>query len=131
MSGAAWAGTPGGPAAKLSRLARRWQTITVHLLSGRGEMLTHPPGRVFILPPRTTFDALGRAIDIAFALWDLSHLREFTLADGTIDADDDSAGELRSSMSGTVGHQDIQGARHTLATSGRRPASWAGPQRWV
>lgn len=83
-------------------MARRWQTISVHLLSGRGETLTHPPGRIFILPPRATFEELGRAIDVAFARWDFSHLREFTLDDGTRLVDDDSAGELRNSMSGAI-----------------------------
>ena len=83
-------------------MARRWQTISVHLLSGRGETLTHPPGRVFILPPRTTFAVLGRAIDIAFARWDFSHLREFTLGDGTRIVDDESAAEMRNSMSGPI-----------------------------
>lgn len=89
-------------AVTLGRMARRWQTISVHLLSGRGETLIHPPGRVFILPPRTTFAALGQAIDIAFARWDFSHLREFTLDDGTRVLDDESAGEMRNSMSGPI-----------------------------
>lgn len=95
-------GPADGRAARLSRMARRWQTISVHLLSGRGETLTHPLGRVFILPPRTTFAALGRAIDIAFARWDFSHLREFTLDDGTRIVDDESAAEMRNSMSGPI-----------------------------
>ncbi len=83
-------------------MARRWQTITVQLISGRGEQLHHPPGRVFLLPPRASFEALGRAIDVALARWDFSHLREFTLDDGTMVTDDQLADELRNSMSGPI-----------------------------
>lgn len=64
-------------------MARRWQVIKVELVSGRGEVCHPPPGRVLVCPPGTTFADFGRAVDDAFARWDLSHLRMFTLADGT------------------------------------------------
>lgn len=72
-------------------MARRWQTVTVELVSGRGETFDPAPGRVMLLPPRTTFEQLGEAIDLAFARWDLSHLRMFVLADGAIVCDEESA----------------------------------------
>ncbi len=34
--------------------------------------------------PSHTFEQFARAIDAAFARWDLSHLREFELADGRL-----------------------------------------------
>ncbi|WP_147681125.1 IS1096 element passenger TnpR family protein [Actinomyces ruminicola] len=64
-------------------MARRWQIIRVELVSGRGQVFMPPPGRDLILPPSTTFEELGLAIDQALARWDLAHLREFALADGT------------------------------------------------
>lgn len=72
-------------------MARRWQTVTVELVRGRGETLDPTPGRVMLLPPRTTFDQLGEAIDVAFARWDLSHLRQFVLPDGAVVCDEESA----------------------------------------
>ena len=69
-------------------MARRWQIISVELLSGRGKNFVPPPGRDLILPPSTTFEQLGVAIDLALARWDLGHLRDFTLADGTRIIDD-------------------------------------------
>jgi len=48
-------------------------------------------------PPGATFDDLGQAIDLALARWDLSHLRQFTLEDGTAVVDEEMADELRSS----------------------------------
>jgi hypothetical protein len=71
-----------------------WWPIRVELLAGgpSGE-LWPPPGRELLVGPRHTFHDLARAIDEAFARWDLGHLWEFTLADGrrvgVPDPDDD------------------------------------------
>ena len=46
------------------------------------------------MPPSTTFEQLGVAIDLALARWDLGHLRDFTLADGTRIIDDATDLEL-------------------------------------
>lgn len=78
-------------------MARRWLSIRVDLIGGRGRLLDPRPGRSFAVPPMCTFDELGRAIDLAFARWDLSHLRQFTLQDGTLVVDEESAEELRAS----------------------------------
>ena len=75
----------------LVTMARRWQTVTVELVHGRGETLDRAPGRVMLLPPRTTFDQLGEAIDLAFARWDLAHPRLFVLQDGAVVCDEESA----------------------------------------
>ncbi|MFA4841175.1 MAG: hypothetical protein WC580_05675 [Agrococcus sp.] len=83
-------------------MARRWQVIRVELLSGRGDDLEQPPGRMFICPSGTTFAALGHAIDLAFARWDLSHLCQFELADGTLVVDAESQQDLQSSPFGAV-----------------------------
>ncbi len=40
------------------------------------------PGRVFLVGPKHTFDALAQTIDQSFARWDLSHLHMFQLPDG-------------------------------------------------
>lgn len=71
-------------------MARRWQIITVELLFGLGQTFIPPPGRDLILPPSTTFEQLGLAIDRALGRWDLAHLREFTLADGTRITDEET-----------------------------------------
>jgi len=78
-------------------MTRRWQIIKVELVSGRGEDLEPPPGRIFVCPTGTTFAGLAHAIDLAFARWDLAHLCEFELADGTVVVDDDFEAELQSS----------------------------------
>lgn len=83
-------------------MTRRWQIVRVELVGGRGERFDYPPGRVLILPPATTFDQLGSAIDNAFARWDLSHLRTFTLADDTRVCDEELADDLDSSPFGTI-----------------------------
>lgn len=83
-------------------MARRWQIIRVELLSGRGERCEPPPGRTFILPPKATFDELGRAIDHAFARWDLNHLRQFEFTDGTMIMDDATMSEWPSSLDDAI-----------------------------
>jgi Plasmid pRiA4b ORF-3-like protein len=79
---------------------KRWLGIRVDLLSGRGETLQPSPGREFAVPLSCTFDDFGRAIDLAFARWDLSHLRQFELEDGTLVVDEETADELRASPFG-------------------------------
>lgn len=81
-------------------MARRWLSIRVNLISGRGQILDPTPGRIFAVPQSCTFDEFGRAIDLAFARWDLSHLRQFMLEDGTLVVDEEAAEELRASAFG-------------------------------
>lgn len=57
--------------------------VRVELLSGRDLVLDPPPGRVFLVAPHHDLCDLSAAIDRAFGRWDLSHLHEFELADGT------------------------------------------------
>lgn len=57
-------------------------TVRVELVSGRVADLDQRPGRVFLVGPAHTFRELAEAINLHFARWDLSHLHEFTLADG-------------------------------------------------
>ena len=85
-------------------VTRRWLGIRVDLLGGRGQILDPQPGRRFAVPPNATFEDFGLAIDLAFARWDLSHLRQFRFEDGTLVVDDESADELRESASvgGTI-----------------------------
>ncbi len=68
-------------------MSRTWLSVTVELVSGRGERFWPRPGRVFIASRSHTFGALATAIDDGFARWDRSHLSQFTLADGTNIAD--------------------------------------------
>ena len=63
-------------------MARTWLRIKVELLGGRGNRLDPTPGRVFIVAPGHSFEQFAKAIDAAFARWDLSHLHEFELPDG-------------------------------------------------
>ncbi|MFI7438036.1 IS1096 element passenger TnpR family protein [Micromonospora haikouensis] len=64
-------------------MARTWLSIRVELVSGRGEDYWPRPGRVLAAARSHTFEQLGAAIDLAFARWDLAHLRLFTLAEQT------------------------------------------------
>lgn len=74
-------------------MARTWLSIRVELLGGRGEDLWPYPGRVLVVGPSHTFADLARAIDDAFARWDRAHLHQFTLSDGTLVADEETAEE--------------------------------------
>ncbi len=58
-------------------------SIRVELVEGRGETLWPRPGRVLAVARSHTFAELAEAIDDAFARWDISHLHQFDLADGT------------------------------------------------
>ncbi|MGI8522969.1 MAG: UPF0158 family protein [Nocardioides sp.] len=75
-------------------MAQKWLSITVELLGGRGKALWPMPGRVFAVGPSHTFAELGEAIDLAFARWDLAHLRRFDLADGIVVTDAETAADL-------------------------------------
>ena len=93
-------------------MARKWLSITVELLAGRGDPLWPKPGRVFAVGPMHTFTDLGQAIDLAFARWDLAHLRQFDLADGTAITDEETAADLRDPMVGEpVPTRDIDTTR--------------------
>lgn len=61
----------------------RWHSIKVELVSGRGEDFWPRPGRVIAAAGVHTFAQLSTTIDLAFARWDLGHLSEFRLADGS------------------------------------------------
>lgn len=83
-------------------MARTWLSITVELLGGRGQDLWPAPGRTFAVGPSHTFMDLADAINTAFARWDLAHLSEFTLSDGTIVTDPESGLEFVASGFGPV-----------------------------
>lgn len=51
--------------------------------------------------PSHTFSDLARAINNAFARWDLAHLSQFTLADGQLITDEESGADVASSPFGT------------------------------
>ena len=83
-------------------MTRRWFSTRVELLGGRGEQLWPYPGRVFAVGPAHTFADLARAIDNAFARWDLSHLSLFTLADGRVVTDAETGADFATSPLGVV-----------------------------
>jgi hypothetical protein len=58
---------------------RTWLSITVELISGRGETLWPRPGRMFVAAKHHTFERFAQAIDDAFARWDRAHLHQFEL----------------------------------------------------
>ena len=65
-------------------MARNWLSIRVELVGSRFDPELWPrPGRVLIATPTMTFRDLARAIDLAFARWDLDHVHRFRLGDGT------------------------------------------------
>ena len=92
----------GGLCVSVGLMARRWISIRVELLGGRGEELWPYPGRVFAVGPAHTFADLARAIDNAFARWDLSHLSLFTLADGRVVTDAETGADLATSALGVL-----------------------------
>lgn len=65
-------------------MARTWLIIDVELVSGgeHGDFWPRP-GRTFVAARTHTFEQFAEAIDDAFGRWDLAHLHEFVLADGT------------------------------------------------
>ncbi|WP_189969523.1 IS1096 element passenger TnpR family protein [Streptomyces violascens] len=64
-------------------MSRTWLSIRVELVSGHGADFWPRPGRIFAAARTHCFTELATAIDAAFGRWDLSHLHQFTLADGT------------------------------------------------
>ena len=64
-------------------MARTWLQIRVDLV-GAGPDERREPGRIFLVGPGHTFEALAEAINAGFARWDLSHLHEFRLANGRL-----------------------------------------------
>ncbi|MCY1143734.1 hypothetical protein OWR29_37515 [Actinoplanes sp. Pm04-4] len=88
-------------------MARSWLSIRVDLVSGRGVDFWPRPGRIFAAARTHTFEQLARAIDVAFARWDLSHLHSFTFSSGVQatpldlwdDAPDDSIDSSTSKLS--------------------------------
>ncbi len=64
-------------------MARTWLSIQVELVSGGGGRFWPRPGRVFAARRTHTFWDLAGAINDGFGRWDLSHLSEFMLSDGT------------------------------------------------
>jgi hypothetical protein len=83
-------------------MPRTWLAISVELLGGRGETLWPTPRRVFAVGPSHTFTDLAVAIDAAFARWDLSHLRVFTLPDGRTVTDAESPEEFDATPFGAL-----------------------------
>lgn len=62
---------------------RKWFSIRVELIEGRGENCWPRPGRLIVAAPNHSFAQLATAIDSAFARWDISHIHQFELSDGT------------------------------------------------
>ena len=81
------------------RRTESWLIVRVVLGGHGGEQLQDPPGRDLLVRSSHSFAQLAKAIDTAFARWDLGHLHEFSLSDGRrigmADADEFGAeGEL-------------------------------------
>jgi hypothetical protein len=74
----------------------------VELLGGGTEDLWPWPGRIFAVGPSHTFLDFARAINDAFARWDLSHLSMFTLDDGRVITDEYTGAELAAAAAGPV-----------------------------
>jgi hypothetical protein len=79
-----------------------WLSVTVELLGGRGEELWPWPGRILAVGPSHTFADLAGAVSDAFARWDRSHLSMFTLADGRVVTDEETAAEMAGSIGGSI-----------------------------
>jgi hypothetical protein len=71
------------------------------------------PGRDLLINDRHTFEDIARAIDRAFARWDLSHLHEFGLLDGRRIAMEDANESAEMS-----GEQPLDERLQTLTTVG-------------
>ena len=61
-------------------MARRWLSVRMELVGGRGADLWPRPGRILAAARSLSFRQLADAIDSAFARWDLAHMRTFTIA---------------------------------------------------
>ncbi len=96
-------------------MARTWLSIKVELLGGHGEELWPYPCRVLAVGPTHTFADLATAIDGAFARWDRAHLCQFTLADGTVVTDDETAEDLLGTPFGPVSRAPLVLGRARVA----------------
>lgn len=83
-------------------MSKTWLSVTVEMLGGAGHDLWPWPGRIMAVAPSHTFDQLAEAINDAFARWERSHLSMFTLADGRIVTDRETADELAASSGGPL-----------------------------
>ncbi|WP_166984014.1 UPF0158 family protein [Paramicrobacterium fandaimingii] len=83
-------------------MAKTWLSISVELLGGRDVEPWPWPGRIFAVGPSHSFDDLADAINTAFARWDRSHLSVFTLSDGRVVADDETADDFAASEFGPL-----------------------------
>lgn len=70
-------------------VARTWLSVQVELVSWRADAFWPRPDRILAAARRHTFWDLARAINFAFGRWDLSHLNQFILGDGTRISDAD------------------------------------------
>ena len=84
-------------------MAGTWLSLEVTLLRGHLEEFWPPPGRELVVGPTHTFEQLGEEIDRSFGRWDLAHLRQITLADGTVVTDSETAAELEDDVDGGSG----------------------------
>jgi hypothetical protein len=100
--------------------ARPWLKIKVLLVSGRGEELETPPGRVMLVSANHSLAELADAIDLAFARWDTSHLHMFMLPNGLALAseDDEMDAETGATTSNTrlggIGHEKGSGFQYVF-----------------
>lgn len=60
-----------------------WYIIRVEHLSGCAERFEPPPGRDILISPQHTFRQLAEVINASFARWDLGHLYQFHMPDGS------------------------------------------------
>ncbi|WP_286957104.1 MULTISPECIES: hypothetical protein [Arsenicicoccus] len=75
-------------------MAARCKVLKVTLVSGRGEDFDPAPGRVFAIPPRTTYAALADAIDRSFGRYHLGHLVQCAFEDDLVVTDEETIDEL-------------------------------------
>ncbi len=89
-------GTRRSPARTGNSRGGRWLAIKVELIEGRGQQFSPAPGRLFAADTSHSFAELAREIDRGFARWDLGHLHEFRLRDGSRIgiADDEDGGDV-------------------------------------
>jgi hypothetical protein len=88
-----------------------WYIIRVELLSGCGEHFDPPPGRDILISPQHTFRQLAEVINASFARWDLGHLYQFHMPDGsrigTVFEDDDEMHEAARRKLGRRAEGDV------------------------
>jgi Plasmid pRiA4b ORF-3-like protein len=86
--------------------------VRVVLRGHVGERLDDAPGRDLLARSGHSFAQLARAIDTAFARWDLGHLHEFSLSDGRrigiADADESGADGALDEATETIGAASLK-----------------------